>query len=546
MSSDNADGLSDRPLQSAQTRELLLSDELELSSGISSEDASLIADEVARVDSEINLQATQVPANKLAESSHVPTSPASSRPNKFNGSSSTWRSWTAADRAISNSLDQLKAEDLSVHLFNAHALKKRDWNAIINEENQDSQQDSTDNWQPATSWTAWPMRVEDVPRGQMRLCEVDPATEHMGRLLRKHAKPSQELEDLLTTIIVKEAKDRFLRRRSYDESSDSEDSVDSEEGRSRTKHSHSHLESTHRTLNLKPVVLADDDYAKSVLRPTVRHLLTRVDELLMGLHHARQTYLSIVDDTQSELQTDADDDTHSIEERKNSSRSSSKRGRSRKGRLNTSNPASSRGSSLARPQKRRRSLSTASQARRLSSRQARLGLRDWSDILAVASMQGWDTSVLKTTADRCASLFGEGIKFRTLREGKYASVETACMPTASVQSGAPQNIDPQEVPITAEGASQDLSMLRSAKSANGKLYCPIPTCLRSERGFEREWNFQEHVKNMHGSHPSSANSEGSEGETYGAVHVDAFLKPIRAQKGWRGKTVRKKKRVDTL
>jgi len=48
-----------------------------------------------------------------------------SRPNSFRGPPSTWRSLTEEDRAINTSLVQQRNEDLSIHLYNAHALKRR-------------------------------------------------------------------------------------------------------------------------------------------------------------------------------------------------------------------------------------------------------------------------------------------------------------------------------------------------------------------------------------------------------------------------------------
>lgn len=47
------------------------------------------------------------------------------RPNRFHGYVSTWRRHTENDRAIKTSLDRERNEDLSIHLYNAHALKRR-------------------------------------------------------------------------------------------------------------------------------------------------------------------------------------------------------------------------------------------------------------------------------------------------------------------------------------------------------------------------------------------------------------------------------------
>lgn len=47
------------------------------------------------------------------------------RPNRWAGAPSTWQSITQQERDLAGSLDELRNRDLSVHLFNAHALSKR-------------------------------------------------------------------------------------------------------------------------------------------------------------------------------------------------------------------------------------------------------------------------------------------------------------------------------------------------------------------------------------------------------------------------------------
>jgi hypothetical protein len=52
-------------------------------------------------------------------------SPEPTRPNRWTGASATWASLTAQERGLAASLDHIRNADLSVHLFNAFALKKR-------------------------------------------------------------------------------------------------------------------------------------------------------------------------------------------------------------------------------------------------------------------------------------------------------------------------------------------------------------------------------------------------------------------------------------
>lgn len=47
------------------------------------------------------------------------------RPNRWRGPKSTWRTLTEEDRLLWQSMKQLHDQDLSVHLYNAFALKRR-------------------------------------------------------------------------------------------------------------------------------------------------------------------------------------------------------------------------------------------------------------------------------------------------------------------------------------------------------------------------------------------------------------------------------------
>src|SRR4029077_15941987 len=56
----------------------------------------------------------------------------------------------------------------------------------------------------------------------------------------------------------------------------------------------------------QPVIQADDDKSRLQLRPLARHILDRLDNLLMGLHHARKATAAEPDRT-SNTQTDTED-----------------------------------------------------------------------------------------------------------------------------------------------------------------------------------------------------------------------------------------------
>ena len=43
---------------------------------------------------------------------------------------------------------------------------------------------------------------------------------------------------------------------------------------------------------LRPVMMADDDLATTLLRTSIQHILSKLDDLLLGLHRARAAYAS--------------------------------------------------------------------------------------------------------------------------------------------------------------------------------------------------------------------------------------------------------------
>ena len=47
------------------------------------------------------------------------------RPNRWRGPASTWRKYTHEERQTYLTLQRLEAQDLAVHLYNTHALKRR-------------------------------------------------------------------------------------------------------------------------------------------------------------------------------------------------------------------------------------------------------------------------------------------------------------------------------------------------------------------------------------------------------------------------------------
>ncbi|KAI4213047.1 MAG: hypothetical protein LQ349_009307 [Xanthoria aureola] len=393
------------------------------------------------------------------------------RPNKYLGPPSTWRDWTTAERQIAASLDQIRARDLSLHLYNFYCLKRRidstrEWQLETDSDTDDRVSTSRRRkaWLPVKTWTAWPMDPDAVPR------ESDESTWDDGHINaeKRATYPSELLSDLLAARACKKAKERFYEREWEDSDAELLDPPSDKDSRSQSRIP----ELAADTKSYEPVVMADDERAKNILRPSINHVLYKLDTLLMGLHHARSTY-ALANKTSARSRSASDDESSVGKKRKKkASHTSVSRTSSRHPSSNPSGEASE---------------AAGESSTTFSKLKTGLGLRDWSDVLGVASFSGFPPEVVAKAAERCSNLFDEGIVFRTLYEGKksYSEVKYA----------------PDMVPIE---TLQDF--------------------LQSET-----------------EQPSSLTD--SEKEKVGAVHVDGFMQPISMNKSWSRRSRAKKQKV---
>lgn len=501
------------------------------------------------------------------------------RPNKYHGPPSTWRSWTEQERLLAASLDQIRAADLSIHLYNAHAMKRRlrtkeqqdsvpPWGSkerwVGTREDSEESADGVDGdpfFVPPKVWTAWPMPPDEVPRGGEKKLGGRGEEDERWTLRRGGSgMPSEELREVLVAEVLRRAKEMF-RQRDWGGCEEQVGVAPGKEDGSIKKaretsasgaESHDDASGTKKGGFLKPVIMADDDRAREILLPTVRHILSKLDSLLMGLHHARQAYLPTGDDTTaSETQTDVEETSpaprkRKVKRRRNRNPISKNRGAtsidtepavgvdtdSDSNFVPSKRPSPSQ--SPPRSRKRRRSpLSPRSASLSRQKRQKRLGLRDWSDVLGVASMVGFDAKVIERAAERCTRLFGEGISFRSLHDGNEGDSE------AELVSGRRRKKSSQDLETHLKAVDEEKAQKQSKKpvlpAADGLYYCPWTYCRRSQDGFSRPWNFKKHMREIHEDRrPNNDNSEVEE-ELVGGVHVDGFMKPIQIRPGWRGK-----------
>lgn len=386
--------------------------------------------------------------------------PLPSRPNKYHGPASTWRNWTAPERDLAASLDQLRARNLSVHLYNAFKLKQRASTLLAQQGSRHEEKIMEEaRWAPPKVWTAWPLPPDVVPREGEEKHWEDAETPSKP-INVKPSKPSEPLRELLVAQVLRQAKERFAAREWEDEVKDATD--------------------------VQPVTLADDERAMDILRPTIQHVLTKLDGLLMRLHHARSACLPMNEDTDV-----------SESESQGRERSMSKlRGRKRRRDASAnkvdfsasseqslmSDSDDTRGGRSAPKSRRgvkRPGSYSRNSSRTLHKRKGRLGLRDWGDVLGIASMTCWESRAVEKAATRCSALFEEGISFRTLEEANTKSfAESTHLPDVS-------------------------TLLVVAKE--GKMVSE-----REVSGLGKK-----------------------ETELFGGVHVDGFLKPIEGKKSWK-------------
>ena len=350
-------------------------------------------------------------ASGNGEEQALPTStPPPSRPNKYHGPASTWRNWTAPERELVASLDQLTAKDLSVHLYNVFKLKqKRSAKQRSQPELDENDADmyDADSWVPPRVWTAWPLAPEAVPREQEERKWVEPIILPPPYIVRREM-PGDSLRELLEAEVQRKARIKFAERPWAD--------IDDDDGNELT--------------NMKPVDMTDDERASKILRPTIHAILARLDSLLMGLHSARNASLAYDDsgnESQSQTRVRSISQPRIRKRKRVASGTDAVTASASEGAMTVSETDTSFASKTV-PRLRGRanrstSFSQTSNNGHIHRRKSRLALRDWSDILGLASMTGWEPAVIEKAATRCASLFEECIKLRTLKEGDEGYIE---------------------------------------------------------------------------------------------------------------------------
>lgn len=468
--------------------------------------------------------------------------PAVYRENKYRGPASTWRHWTRHEREESSAIETSRARDLAGHLFNAYALKRRAANLEITEEQYETDDlrakaaaASASSFKPPHRWAAWPVPASEVPR-----TETDIFKDEWTLRMEPDSRPSSELEEFLLAEMLRSAKERFERRewkgnraklpRGMKEETPKESGVDHITVEGEDPKSETDMDAE---VEFRPVVSADDEASKRILLPSARHTLSQLDNLLLSLHYAREAYATR--QQRSGTSTPADTDAESVVARKSSPKKRRLRITSRsqsRGRKRTcSSPAveappgdSESGSEYVGSDGPRSRSPSGSEdpeqeertgRRRATSgtdRKGRLGLRDWSDIVGIASMTGWPQPVIMRTAQRCAHLFGEEMLFRTFDE-EQTSKEANDMKRPTRDERAPEESGRGSRSTSRkEKAGADQGAGFGQTPSLGKLFCPVEGCARQKNGFSRTWNLNLHLRRVHSTHTATVGAVSDSGK----------------------------------
>lgn len=530
------------------------------------------------------------------------SSPPSYRPNRYHGPASTWRFWTREERQTAEALETIRARDLSVHLFNAFALRKRAREMrkrFVEDEDCARYRDvevEDQPFVPPARWTAWPMPANEVPRPgeyERMLMMKEGEDEAWTFRMPPDPRPSAELEENLIAVMMRIAKERFWARewavngggdaplkkesqRGDDEDHDAGDPPgpnNNEEEEGEGEGGWKSEPESERPDDKRPVVQTDDDKSRRQLRPLARQIIAQLDSLLMSLHNARKASIAPDDSSASEMMTT---DTESVasgryisprKRRRTEGATDRSRSRGRKRTRTASASGAERphsahgydnesGESAAvtsfdesNPSSRATSRS-ASRGKNYSSRsrsRLRLGLRDWSDVLGIASMTGWPTAAVMRAARRCADLFGEDMVFQTLEEGSVQRVRVkgghrrecvwkyvepvveekaprpAPAPSASRSRSRARHVSAkrEDVSISTTAASATAADEKATetapqprkrgrrKRAKEELVCPVKRCPRHVDGFSRTWNLNLHMKRVHPGYSARGGGGGS-------------------------------------
>jgi hypothetical protein len=418
------------------------------------------------------------------------------RENRFTGPASTWRDYTADERALIASIDQERANDLSVHLYNAHALKSRlyDRDIAVKSRSWQSKQhwiksgeDGSVPWYPDHNWTSWPLHANDVPR-KAEAFGKDPLLDDAEGTLRKPIswRGGTDLEDEVQALMLRKAKERFstrswvtaepstparLKSRSASHIPSSPPPVLTSRQSSVASESQSNMSGSENDATVpqdfsKAELMVDEEETTRLLEPSVRHILSQLDDVLMGLHMSRKY--------RGQDQTESSEPATKPVSQKRKRRPTTNEAPAE---LSDDEPSTTNNNDREKPPARNYSEHPSGDHA--------LGPRDWSEVLGVASLAGWSPAVIDRATKRCAVLFGEHMVFRTMPE-------TA----AGISTDTLTNYHPEMIPDIAISDDEDVEVEGEADVRPG-FSCPLTWCAQHHRLYEKRHMIRQHLRRVH-------------------------------------------------
>lgn len=445
------------------------------------------------------------------ESEQISSDEDDDRENRFDGPASTWRFYTESERALAASLDQEQANDLSKHLYNAHALKARLRHPQVASRSEHhhgkkhwikANEDGMLPWHPDAHWTAWPLRPDDVPRRGETFGATVPSREQekMTYSMAASWKPSADLKEEIHAIMLKEAKERLQnrererqsamriavhglakrpspRKRKRSSSESSSDTSSSSQSQEDLNHSHSDRQDGDAQQDEEEYeILVDEEDAREILQPSIHNIVLKLDDLMAGLHKSRRGHIKEPTSPHSRAK---------YETRRSRSRAKSKARTDDEDASPASDefaspngdsddPVSRPGSASAAPSTAARD-STLPAGKVKRNRKPSLSPRDWSEVLGIASLVGWNPAVVQRAAHRCSELFGENMTFHQKGPKNHAE-------GASDDQAAPEFVVVEEEDRQEEGFA-----------------CPVESCPRHREPWplNKTWRWREHLKRSH-------------------------------------------------
>jgi hypothetical protein len=241
----------------------------------------------------------------------------------------------------------------------------------------------------------------------------------------------------------------------------------------------------------KPTILADDDKARHLLLPSTRQIISKLDHLLMALHRARHAYAEPViagdDDMEASSATDGEPQ---------SSGSSKKRHQlSRAQRASSVSTVATDASIVSSASGRKKGVWKEG-SKPYNRKFKGLVLRDWSDVLGMASLTGWDEDVVARASKKCAELFGENMLFRKFCEGEH---EEKPYFTEALATGdePPEDCETNGSRASRASKTEGDEDPDTGEETGLKYPCPIDSCPRHKMPFNTQGNLTQHMSRHH-------------------------------------------------